>query len=56
VLFHGRLDMGSPLGTAWELAQAWPGSELRVIDDSGHTGSDVMRAAILETLERFARR
>ncbi len=53
ILFHGRLDLGSPLGTAWALAQAWPGSELRVVDDSGHTGSDAMRGAILETLERF---
>ena len=53
ILFHGRLDLGSPLGTAWALAQAWPGSELRVVDDSGHTGSDAMRSAILETLERF---
>ena len=26
VLIHGRLDLGSPVGTAWELAQAWPGS------------------------------
>ena len=33
VLLHGRLDLGSPVGTAWELAQAWPGSELVVVDD-----------------------
>jgi proline iminopeptidase len=25
-LIHGRLDLGSPLGTAWALHQAWPGS------------------------------
>jgi proline iminopeptidase len=54
VLLHGRLDLGSPLGTAWELAQAWPGAELVVIDDSGHTGSGAMRAEILRTLDRFA--
>jgi len=54
VLVHGRLDLGSPLGTAWDLARAWPGSELRVVDDSGHTGSDRMRATILEALDRFA--
>ena len=42
VLIHGRLDMGSPLGTAWELAQAWPDARLAVIEDSGHTGSDTM--------------
>jgi proline iminopeptidase len=55
VLFHGRLDLGSPLGTAWELAQAWPDSELVVVGDSGHTGSETMKAMILETTDRFAR-
>jgi proline iminopeptidase len=53
VLFHGRLDVGSPLGTAWELARAWPDAQLRVIGDSGHTGSDTMKNEILETLERL---
>ena len=54
VLMHGRLDMGSPVGTAWELAQAWPGAELVVIDDSGHTGSEAMNEEILRTVNRFA--
>jgi proline iminopeptidase len=54
VLMHGRLDMGSPVGTAWELAQAWPGAELVVIDDSGHTGSETMREEILRTVDRLA--
>jgi proline iminopeptidase len=53
VLMHGRLDLGSPLGTAWELAQAWPDAQLLVIDDSGHTGSGTMKDAILRTLDRF---
>jgi proline iminopeptidase len=55
VLFHGRLDLGSPLKTAWELAGAWPDAQLVVIADSGHTGSQTMRRKILDTLERFAR-
>jgi proline iminopeptidase len=55
VLFHGRLDLGSPLGTAWELARAWPDARLVVIDDSGHTGSDTMKDEILSTLDRIAR-
>ena len=54
VLFHGRLDLGSPLGTAWELARAWPDARLVVIDDSGHTGSDTMKEEILRTLDRLA--
>jgi proline iminopeptidase len=55
VLIHGRLDMGSPLRTAWELARAWPDARLAVIADSGHTGSETMKNEILDTLEGFAR-
>ena len=54
VLIHGRLDMSSPLGTAWELASSWPGAELIVIGDSGHTGSDAMKNENLGALDRFA--
>ena len=56
VLLHGRHDLGSPVGTAWELAQAWPGSELVVVDDSGHTGSDTMRELTLQATARFSAR
>lgn len=53
-LIHGRLDLGSPLITAWELSRAWPDAELVVVDDSGHTGSDTMRAEIRAALDAFA--
>lgn len=53
VLIHGRLDLSGPLYSAWQLARAWPSAELRVIDDSGHTGSPAMGRAILEALARF---
>jgi len=53
VLMHGRLDLGSPLGTAWELARAWPDAQLVIIDDSGHTGSETMRDEVLRTLKRL---
>jgi proline iminopeptidase len=55
VLIHGRLDLSSPLDTAWELARAWSDAELVVIDDAGHTGSDAMRARIRSALDGFAR-
>jgi proline iminopeptidase len=54
VLIHGRLDLGSPLGTAWELAQSWPDAQLVVVDDSGHTGSKSMTDEILAALDGFA--
>jgi proline iminopeptidase len=45
VLIHGRSDISGPAITPWELARAWPGAELIVVDDSGHTGSTTMRDA-----------
>ncbi|MFC8534487.1 prolyl aminopeptidase [Streptomyces sp. NPDC057249] len=54
VLIHGRQDMGGPLGTAWELAKAWPDAELTVIEDAGHLGGAATSRAILAALDRFA--
>ncbi len=54
VLIHGRLDLSAPLLTAWELARAWPDADLRIIDDSGHTGSPTMQTTILDAIARFA--
>jgi proline iminopeptidase len=54
VLIHGRQDMGSPIGTAWELARAWPDAHLVVVADSGHTGSDAMRGEVLRAMAGFA--
>jgi proline iminopeptidase len=42
VLIHGRNDLGGGVCTPWELARAWPGVELIIIEDSGHTGSGTM--------------
>ncbi|MCO1574692.1 prolyl aminopeptidase [Crossiella sp. SN42] len=54
VLIHGRYDVSSPLDTAWALHRAWPGSELVVLDDTGHTGGG-LTAAIIAATDRFAR-
>ena len=56
VLIHGRLDLSSPLSTAWQLARAWPHAELAIIDDSGHQASDAMNSRIRSALDSFARR
>jgi proline iminopeptidase len=53
VIIHGRLDLGSPVGTAWELSRAWRDAKLVVVGDSGHTGSDSMRAEALAATEGF---
>jgi proline iminopeptidase len=46
ILIQGRNDLGGPAITAWELARAWPGAELVVVEDSGHTGSTAMEHAL----------
>ena len=42
ILIHGRNDLSGGACTAYELARAWPGAELIIIEDSGHTGSTTM--------------
>jgi len=53
VLIHGRYDVSAPLGTAWALHRAWPGSRLVVLDDTGHGGGS-MTAAIVAATDSFA--
>ncbi|MGK5444462.1 prolyl aminopeptidase [Micromonospora sp. URMC 105] len=54
VLVHGRLDLSSPLDTAWQLHRAWPGSELIVVEQAGHFGTDETRRHVVRALDRFA--
>ncbi len=56
VLVQGVLDLGNLLGTPWELARAWPGAELVLIDDAGHNTTDGMRQALVAATDRFAAR
>jgi proline iminopeptidase len=55
LLVHGRFDVSAPLDTAWQLHRAWPGSELVVLGDSGHSGAG-MRATVIGHLDRAADR
>jgi len=57
VMVHGRLDLGGPLVTAWELAQAWPDGELVVVSGAGHSSGDPgMSEAVIAATDRFAAR
>ncbi|MEC3975892.1 hypothetical protein [Amycolatopsis sp. H20-H5] len=56
VLLHGRLDLGSPIETSWELTQAWPDAELIVFDEAGHTGTDAMKLYKRKVLDDLASR
>lgn len=53
-LVHGRLDVSSPLSTAWRLHETWPGSELVVVPDEGHGGPKMM-AEMARAIARYTR-
>lgn len=54
-LVQGSLDFGNLLGIVWRLHQAWPGSELVVVDDAGHdTGALGMAEALIAATDRYA--
>lgn len=53
-LIHGRLDMGG-LETPYLLHQAWPGSELQVVEDASHSIHEPgLTARIIEATNRLA--
>ncbi|WP_437439989.1 prolyl aminopeptidase [Neorhizobium galegae] len=55
VLIQGRLDLQGPPATAFDLAKAWPGSELAMIENAGHSTADRgMTEAIMVAANRFA--
>lgn len=37
VIVQGRYDIVCPAVSAWELAQAWPEADLRIVPDAGHS-------------------
>jgi proline iminopeptidase len=51
-LIHGRLDLSGPLDGPWRIHQAWPDSQLVIVDGEGH-GGDTMRAHWTRTLARL---
>ncbi|MFE9766409.1 prolyl aminopeptidase [Streptomyces sp. NPDC005808] len=56
-LVQGSLDFGNLLGTVWRLHQAWPGSELTLIDDVGHTmGAAGVVDALVAATDKYALR
>lgn len=44
-LIHGRRDVSGPTIAPWVLHQAWPSSELIVVEDEGHGGPKEMELA-----------
>lgn len=46
-IVHGRYDLVCPLENAWDLHRAWPGAQLRIVLDAGHSASE---AGIVDAL------
>ncbi|MBW9266753.1 MAG: prolyl aminopeptidase [Candidatus Thiodiazotropha sp. (ex. Lucinisca nassula)] len=56
VIVQGRYDLICPMASAWDLHRAWPGSELKVIGDAGHSAAEPgIRTALIEATDRFAK-
>jgi proline iminopeptidase len=56
VIVQGSLDLGNLIGTPWELAHAWPESELILVDEAGHNYSAPgIQEALVATTDRFSR-
>jgi proline iminopeptidase len=53
LIVQGSLDLINLIGTPWLLAAAWPGSDLVLVDDAGHGGSDALYSAIVAVTDEF---
>ena len=49
VIIHGRYDMVCPVSGAWKLHEACADSELIIVPDAGHSGSEYAAETIKAT-------
>ena len=55
IIVQGRYDMICPPRRAWELAQAWPGADLRMIRNAGHALSEPgISAELVRVMDELA--
>ncbi|NBV51402.1 prolyl aminopeptidase [bacterium] len=54
-IIQGRYDIVCPMKSAWDLHQAWPGSHLKIITDSGHSAFERgIAKALVEATDQYA--
>ena len=54
-IVHGRYDLICPMESAWELHQAWPKSELKIVPDAGHSAMETgICSALVDATDWFA--
>jgi proline iminopeptidase len=57
VIVQGRYDVVCPAASAWALHRRWPGSELKIIGDAGHSMSEPgIIDALVQATDDFASR
>jgi proline iminopeptidase len=54
VFVRGRLDIASPLGVIWRLAQQLPRATLHVVEDENHGGANTTDELLVQATNRFA--
>lgn len=54
VFVRGRLDIASPLGVIWRLAQQLPRATLHVVEHEDHGGSDITDKLLVQATTHFA--
>lgn len=55
VIVQGRYDAICPMRSAWDLHQAWPKADFKLISDAGHSAFEPgIRAALVAATDRFA--
>ncbi len=54
IMVRGRLDIASPLSSAWSIHKALPLSDLYLIDEAGHGGAEAMHQILVGATEYFA--
>ncbi|MDE5461084.1 prolyl aminopeptidase [Bradyrhizobium sp. CSS354] len=55
IIVQGRYDLLCPPGTSQALAKAWPGSEIRIVEEAGHSLYDTgVRDAVMKSIADIA--
>jgi proline iminopeptidase len=54
VIVQGRYDIVCPIVSAWDLKQAWPEADLRIVPDAGHSAFEPgITHELIEATDRF---
>ncbi|MEM7159736.1 MAG: prolyl aminopeptidase [Myxococcota bacterium] len=54
VIVHGRYDVICPPRNAWRLHKAWPGSQLELVPDAGHSANEPgISSALVRATDQF---